>query len=140
MTLLTRGIPRTTLNRESREGKEDPVGGIVQGKKATAPEMMWARALSRTGHDFIFQFEVTNSYLLPIYKNSIDFVVDGIYADEIDGEIAHKTASQQGDDTVRDIQLNNILHQFGFWPIRRIDAMKFRDKRAVEEMMREYYA
>ena len=133
------GVPRVNLNRETREGKQDPVGGVIQGKKAYSTEVMWAKAIHSTGHDFIFQYEVETAYTLPGQEKQVDFLVDGRYADEVDGEIGHKTESQKNKDLIRDIQINNVLQQYGVNPIRRIDAAMFRDQSKVNQMAREHY-
>jgi hypothetical protein len=138
-------LPRTSngYQRVERQGEEplpeDRAGGIIQGKDATEPEMIWARELQRAGKDFIFQFEVPTAYTLPGQGKQIDFIVDGQYADEIDGEIAHKTAGQKQEDFERDTQLEPMLRALGLNGIRRIDAEQFTNPVRVRNLIREYY-
>lgn len=128
-----------TVNREDRQPAPKQGMGTIQGKKAYSTEMMWARGLEAMGKSYVFQLEMPTAYTLPGQGKSIDFVVDGIWFDEIDGEIGHKTASQQQADAERDLLLDPLIKELGGNSIRRIDAMLFRDQKRVNEMVREYY-
>lgn len=132
-------IPKQNNNRESRESVKKQVGGTIQGKKAYSTEMMWAKGLDRANKRYIFQYEIPTSYSLPGRGKQVDFLVDGLWADEIDGEIGHKTESQKMQDTERDILLSEPLHLLGLHDIRRVDAMLFTDNQRVDDLIREYY-
>lgn len=136
---IGRRVPKATINRENEVSAPEPTGGFIQGKEATAPEMMWARGLGKTGKYFEFQVEMPTAYSLPGKGKQVDFVVDGIYYDEIDGEFAHKTESQKQLDSVRDTLLSELIHSMGGENIRRIDATRFRDQKFVDDLVREYY-
>lgn len=132
-------VPKALINREDRQVPPEPSSGYIQGKKATAPEMMWARGLDRASRNYEFQVELPTQYTLPGKGKMVDFVVDGIYYDEIDGEFAHKTESQKQQDAERDILLSELIHSLGGEEIRRIDATRFRDQKQVDDLVREYY-
>lgn len=132
-------IPKPPLNREDRVSSPKPTGGFIQGKKAYATELMWAKGLEKANIPYIFQFEVPTAYTLPGKGKQVDFLVDGIWADEIDGEIGHKTDSQKSLDVQRDILISENLHALGINEVRRIDAERFLDQNRVDNMIREYY-
>lgn len=131
---------RPPMNRERRPPEPEEVGGLVQGKKAYATEVMWAKGLERASRSYIFQFEVPTAYTLPGKQKQVDFLVDGIYADEIDGEIGHKTESQKAKDAERDILLAPYLQALGINSnVRRVDAQLFTDNKRIDQLIREYY-
>jgi hypothetical protein len=127
------------MGRTERDAKPILKGGTIQGKKATAPELQWAKALEKAQIPYIFQFEVPTSYSLPGRGKMVDFIVDGKWADEIDGEIAHKGISQRAQDQQRDILLSDNLHALGVNDIRRIDAERFTDDNYIQDLVRQYY-
>ncbi len=127
------------MSREDREPIKKEVGGMIQGKKAYATEVAWAKGLDRANKPYVFQYEVPTAYTLPGRGKQVDFVVDGIWADEIDGEIGHKTASQKAKDAERDILISENLHELGLNNIRRIDAELFTDDKRIDDLVREYY-
>jgi len=131
--------PEQALNRENRAPVPKEVGGIIQGKKAYSTEVAWAKGLERANKRYIFQFEVPTAYTLPGRGKNIDFLVDGLWADEIDGEIAHKTESQKMQDAERDMLLSEPLHELGINDIRRIDAALFTNKQRIDDLIRKYY-
>ncbi len=132
-------VPKPPLNREERVSDPKQEGGLVQGKKAYATEMMWAKGLEQANIPYLFQFEVPTAYTLPGKGKQVDFLVDGVWADEIDGEIGHKTESQRLLDAQRDILISENLHALGINNVRRIDAERFLDQKRVNNMVREYY-
>lgn len=107
----------------------------VQNQKASAPELNLAAALNFYSgtliDDYIFQYYVSTSHTLPGEGNTVDFIVlsHGVwYAEEVDGEIAHKTVGQKEYDRQRDIFVGDVLKNRGFAPapnggyVHRIDA------------------
>lgn len=127
------------VNRLQRVSAPKETGGIIQGKKAYATEMMWAKGLERANIPYSFLFEVPTAYTLPGKGKQIDFLVDGIWADEIDGEIGHKTETQKANDAERDILIYPNLQKLGINFVRRIDANLFSDAKRIDQMIREYY-
>ena len=139
LTIPRKPTPKLPVNRDERMGVPEPVGGVIQGQDATSREMQWARGLERANKSYIFQYEVETTYSLPGQGKKIDFIVDNLYADEIDGEIGHKTESQKAEADQRDILLSEALHKMGLYDIRRVDAEKFTGDKAVDDLIREMY-
>lgn len=109
-------------NRVRDLATDENLTGIVQGKKASDKEELFAIALDNAGKSYIFQYEVLGPVGIPGQENEIDFVVERIYPIEVDGLWVHKSAQQKLKDKLRDQVLNNQLEEYGLMPIQRIPA------------------
>jgi hypothetical protein len=103
-------IPTKTFIRSSNDDVP-PLTGWVHGKQASDIEERFSRAARNVGVEFQFKvyFDVLTS--LPGESKEIDFVLDlpAKQTVDVDGEFAHKTNEQTGQDAMRDALLNNEL-------------------------------
>jgi hypothetical protein len=100
---------------------EEVLTGFVHGKRASALEERFARALDFFGMEYIFQYEVESAYSLPQEGKRLDFLVfdGGIGIPiEIGSAFVHDSPSNVEEERVRRDTLNPILallgiHQLG---------------------------
>ena len=132
---------RAPLNRLKRPAKTDRLPSTVQGKKASEPEARVATILDKLNLKYMFIWEIQTPYTALGQKNQIDFVVmldTSIATLEVDGEFAHKTISQKESDFQRDALLNDIIRNYGWDSIVRIDAKRqLRDSATAERELRK---
>lgn len=105
-----------------REAKQEDLSGFVQGQEATDIEERFAVALYKNKLSFSFR----EHYFGPARNTpgaiEVDFMVfDGSWWPvQIDGEFAHKSATQQDEDRAKDAILNNYFSQSGVNNVIRI--------------------
>lgn len=127
-------------NRILPRGNNETLTGQVQGQRASDIEERFAIALMKKKLRFFFQYMIYTVVTVPGNENMVDFLVEynGIWkAFEIDGEIGHKTASQKGDDVVRDALVNEALMKIGVGPLTRIPWTKLEDQEAANRTLEE---
>ena len=101
-------------------GPEENLNGYVHGKKASALEERFAKALDFFGIEYIFQFEVESVYSLPGEGKLIDFIVfDGGLGIpvEIGASFVHDSPSKEELERVRQTIVNPILQLQGILPL-----------------------
>ena len=99
---------------------EEILTGYVHGKRASALEERFAKALDFFGIEYIFQFEVDTAYTLPNEAKQIDFIVfDGGLGIpiEIGSAFVHDSASKKEEDKARQDEINPILLLQGINPL-----------------------
>lgn len=144
-TLSIRQKLRKPLNRLFRSGGgQKPAAGVIQGLKASADEMTFAKALSRFEIPFQFSTRVFTPYTVLGEENQIDFILylpNRTVAVEVDGEFSHKTIGQKEKDRERDAILGDVLKKIGVEPnIIRLDTKTFlRDDRTAERTVRNLF-
>lgn len=111
----------------------EPAAYSVQGKRASALEWAFARALDQRQRSYIYEYEITTGWQIPGQENKIDFVVDGNRPFEIDGEIAHKHPDDKAKDKARDAVIDDMMTRRGWEQIVRIDASTWRESNAEEK-------
>ncbi len=115
--------PRMRLNRLKRSAPAENLSGWVNGMEASDIEERFSKALRRIRKDFNFRVNFRTAVSVPGEDKEIDFLVDRggqFQAVEVDGEIGHKTSSQQGKDQLREILLNEALERQNILPIMRV--------------------
>jgi|GEM_PF-6718971 hypothetical protein len=117
--------------------------GYVQGKDASELEERYYQSLVRyPGIDWI-QFQLI--YIAPEGQTGsieLDFLVsvdNVIYPIQVDGEFAHKSASQKANDNFRDTILNNHLSGTGAQLIKRIDGVDIETPEDCDNYNREIF-
>ncbi len=99
---------------------EEILIGYVHGKRASALEERFARALDFFGVEYIFQFQVDTAFSLPNEAKNIDFIVfDGGLGIpiEIGSSFVHDSASKKEEDKIRQDEINPILLLQGINPL-----------------------
>ena len=99
---------------------EEILIGYVHGKRASALEERFARALDFFGIEYIFQFQVDTAFTLPNEAKQIDFIVfDGGLGIpiEIGSGFVHDSASKKEEDKIRQDEINPILLLQGINPL-----------------------
>lgn len=134
--------PRTPNKQFERDSFEDipPLTGWVHGRKASDIEERFSRAARAAGVEFSFQvyFDVLTS--LPGESKEIDFVLDLPLKQtvDVDGEFAHKTSEQQGQDAMRDALLSNELSEMGYQvPHLRVPWTDLEQQEVADRTLRE---
>jgi len=133
-------LPEPRISRPGAAPKDEPKRYTVQGKKASEEEAMIAEALREQGLSFRFRVLIPTPWSIPGQLNEIDFIVEGRYLIEFDGEFAHKTASQRAHDLLRDQLLNAYLRPQGYLPIRRISHLEVYDLASARRFVLEELA
>lgn len=118
-----------------------PLSGRLQGKAATDLEERFGRALKRAGLAFTFQWRVAAHNTIPGNEKLVDFLVEnGLRCPvEIDGEFAHHSAAQQGQDLVREILLNHTFIRRGIQPIRRVKWWQLASQELADQQVGEMF-
>lgn len=132
--------PYEPLNRlEYIPDPAEGLTGLVDGKKASDIEERFARSLSK----FEIPYEFQISYLMPhnmVGEYRLDFLVyyGGLeYPYAIDGEYAHKTASQKRADAFKD-DVFNSLKQGYLQPVTRVDFTKLSTQEIADDYVKEH--
>jgi hypothetical protein len=131
-----------TNKRIKLRSEEEAFTGLVQDKKASKLEERYARALTKLKIPFFFQYKINTPYTIPGRANSIDFVTvyRGAQAEEIDGEIGHKTVIQKSHDRARDVLLSQVLPNYGINPeIRRIEGWRVSTQEKADLLARRLH-
>lgn len=129
------------LNRIQRPSSAEELTGVILGKKASAPEERFARALYKKNLSFDFQVVVQTAYQIPGQLNTVDFVVfSGLpYPIEIDGDWVHKTSSKKEQDALRDAIINEKMVPRGWRPISRIPGHKVATQEDANNVVEEMF-
>jgi len=112
------------LNRPEKETHKEGLSGFVDGEPASDIEERFSIALRKNPRVTGFDFQP--SYLagrnMP-GEVRLDFMVySGFqFPIQVDGEYAHKGASQKSEDAMKDALLDVALHGSGAMPVERID-------------------
>jgi hypothetical protein len=135
-----RGTSRPSTPRVERMSDAPILGGTIQGKKSSAPEMVLARILDRYEKKYAFR------YIIPVVQGSyglrgeheIDFLIsDGqlkpVQVD--DTTFVHHSPEQIESDHESDRVVNNFFSEYGGLPVVRIDANKL-----INESMGDFTA
>jgi len=128
----------TTLDRPNADD-DPPLTGWVNGYKASDIEERFARGCRDNQVDFGFKVRLAVLSSLIGDKKEIDFI---IYLPvpqtvDVDGEFAHKTSEQTGEDQLRDALLNNELIELHYQiPHLRVPWYKLSDQDKADETIR----
>lgn len=131
--------PRMPLNRIETAHEGERLTGFVHGKEAKATEERHARALDAEGKDYQFQVEVTVPTTIPGQENMVDFLVEDVYPQEIDGEWIHHTAAKKAQDEMRDAIIDNHMAQYGWQPIQRIRVSQEETQEDYDRRVQEMF-
>lgn len=130
------------LNRIPPAPPSEGLTGYVQGNTASDLEERYARALSKIGKEFTFQYEVRTAYTLPGEEKQVDFVVwdGGIpFPEEVDAAFTHKTAEQKAYDRVRDALVNDAMQGEGWQPVKRLDGERMNTQEGADTLALEMH-
>lgn len=104
------------------------VGGMLMGKKASAPEIVLATVLNKYFKQYAFRYvvpEVPGHFGLSGDKE-VDFLIsDGVIkpVQVADFTFIHKSPEQKAKDDESDIRVNSYFSQYGALPVVWIDAV-----------------
>jgi hypothetical protein len=135
-------ISRPTAPKIQRLTEAEVVGGTIQGKKASAPEMVAATILEKYDKKYAFRYQIP--VVEGIYglrgQKEVDFMVfDGdlqpIQVD--DTTFIHHTPQQIADDNESDIMVNKFSKEYGGRMVIRIDANKLINVSMADSTMKQ---
>ena len=123
---------------------DEGLTGIVKGRKASALEERFARALRKASQidNWWFDVFVETEFQIPGQFNRVDFFVwvSGVLNPiEIDGDWVHKSAEQKNKDLERDAVLDVVLMKrySPVVPIVRIPGYKCETQESADQVVRE---
>ncbi len=125
-------LTRPSAPRPDKVEDAPVVGGMIQGKKASAPEVVLSRILDRYKKQYAFRWTipvVPETYGLR-GEREVDFVIsDGTLkpVQVADFEFIHRSPEQQQKDSESDIVVNRFFKEFGGVPVVWIDAVNLID-------------
>ena len=133
--------------RAMESGRPDEgLTGVVKGRKASALEERFARALkkNRNIEDWWFNVLVPTKFQIPGQYNQVDFFVwmsDILFPIEIDGIFVHKSAEQKNKDRERDAVLNPSIRERnpGAQNILRIPGYLLEEQESADKVVREIF-
>jgi hypothetical protein len=137
-------ITRPTFSIPDRMKEGEPVGGMLQGKKASAPEMVLSRILDKYKKQYAFRYvipEIPGQYGLAGEKE-VDFVIsDGVLkpVQVDDTEFVHKTPEQLKKDEESNDRVNDYFHGYGGVPVIRINTNKLVNEEMADLTARELW-
>lgn len=126
------GLTRPSAPRPDRVEDAPVVGGVIQGKKASAPEVVLSRILDRYKKSYSFRWTipvVPETYGLRGEKE-VDFVIsDGTLKpiQVADMEYIHRSPQQQEKDRESDAVVNKFFASYGGVDVIWIDAVNLID-------------
>ena len=122
--------------------EQEILTGFVHGKKASALEERFAKALDEARLQFIFQYPVYGAYQIPGEENKIDFMVfDGpiLIPVEPRGGFIHQSPSKKEKDKRRSQILNEVLQRMGIREIITLKPDEPRDMDNAREIVRSLF-
>ena len=122
--------------------EEEVLLGFVHGKKASALEERFARALDESRLQFIFQYPVYSAYSIPGEERQIDFMVfDGpvLIPVEPKGGFIHQSPSRRAEDARRTQVLNEALRRIGIRDIIELKSDEPRDMDSARQIVRDLF-
>ena len=126
----------------AERAEEEILLGFVHGKKASALEERFARALDESRLQFIFQYPVYSAYSIPGEERKIDFMVfDGpiLIPVEPKGGFIHQSPSRRAEDARRTQVLNEALRRIGIRDIIELKSDEPRDMDSAREIVRSLF-
>jgi len=136
-------------NRVQVVTEEENLTGEVMGKKASDIEERFARALYKNQN--VQNFSFREHFFGPARNTpgavEIDYIVfDGAWWPiQIDGQYAHKSQGQRGEDKIKDALLNQYFSSVGINAVRRIpDGKEYMpgildEQSNVDEVVKELF-
>jgi hypothetical protein len=117
------------------------LSGEINGQAASDIEERFYRALRKDPRIDATEFRV------PVLHGKgrpgqleVDFMVysaSEVYAFQVDGEYAHKTATQKQEDAIKDALIDEYLSKNGAKPIVRIDGSKLETQEETDKIVKD---
>ena len=130
--------------REKEPDTSEGLTGFVRGRRASALEERFARALDKAAHvdEYWFDVLLKTPFGIPGQENRVDFFVwigRILHPIEIDGDFVHKSAEAKNADMKRDAILNPIIaREFPpALPIERIPGFYCEEQGIADRIVRE---
>jgi len=128
------------VDRVQPDKLQETFTGELQGMKASDIEERFARALNKRNIGYEFRVAYIAGRNLP-GEVELDFAVSQgsqIFPVQIDGEFAHKSASQKSEDAMKDAILNQRLEGMAR-PVIRIPGAELETQEMTDRKVKELF-
>ena len=128
---------RPTSPKVPVERVDEGLMGEVQGKRASAPEERFARALDKAKIEYYFRWIIGEANTLGSVE--VDFVCLTVVIQPVSilGEYAHASYSQKEQDWINEVKINEYFADWGAQPLINIQAVNLADQHMADMEVRK---